>query len=313
MGISSIQIAELYSRLVGSLGLAWLAGQGGATRQLSLDDEGDVSRIGQPFVQGHSNLLPLFGAREVAGIAGGEGWLALLDRFAGAPPAAVLLAEGVTPPTELVIYAEDHDLPLFVSALGVEEIGLELQRWLGARLVGRVVEHGVFLDVFGIGTLLTGSAGVGKSEVALELLNRGHRLIADDAPEFIRNEGYLIGTCPSLLQDFLEVRGLGILNVRRMFGDQAIQARKPLELMVQLQWMDEPALQALDRLRWQHSERELLGVAIDLITLPVTAGRELGILVETAVRLYRQRRDGYDSSEEFIQRQSSAISLSKGE
>ncbi len=168
--------------------------------------------------------------------------------------------------------------------------------------------HGVFMEVIGIGVLLTGSAAVGKSELALELITRGHRLIADDAPEFTRfPDNSLRGSCPPLLSDFLEVRGLGILNIRAMFGDSAIKIRKRLNLIIHLQEMVSQELNEIDRLQGSLTSTEILGITVPKVTLPVAPGRELAILVETAARQYLQRLRGYHANEEFIARQQASI------
>ncbi len=172
----------------------------------------------------------------------------------------------------------------------------------------KITIHGVFMEVIGIGVLLTGGAAVGKSELALELITRGHSLIADDAPEFTRSPGgNLRGSCPPLLSDFLEVRGLGLLNIRVMFGDSAIKLQKRLSLIIHLQQMAAEELNEIDRLQGSLTSKELLGVDIPKVTLPVAPGRELAILVETAVRQHIQRLRGYHANEEFIARQQATI------
>jgi HPr kinase/phosphorylase len=164
--------------------------------------------------------------------------------------------------------------------------------------------HGVFMEVFTIGVLITGNAGSGKSELALELLNRGHRLIADDAPEFTQISPEIIeGTCPEALQDCLEVRGLGVLNVRHMFGDSAVKSNKFLRLIVHLQI---PATRTVpengDRLRGDTSMQTVLDLDIPRITLPVMAGRNLAIITEAAVRDFMLKMKGYDAATAFIER-----------
>jgi HPr kinase/phosphorylase len=172
----------------------------------------------------------------------------------------------------------------------------------------QITIHGVFLEVLNVGVLLTGDAAVGKSELALELIIRGHRLIADDAPQFTLIEPEVVnGSCPPLLKDFLEVRGLGVLNVRAMFGDTAIKRRKKLHLIINLRHMEGAQLQQMDRLQGSYAIREVLSEPIPEVTLPVTAGREMGILVETAVRQHILRRRGYNASDDFIARQQQAI------
>ncbi len=164
--------------------------------------------------------------------------------------------------------------------------------------------HGVFMEVMGLGVLLSGASGVGKSELALELLTRGHRLIADDAPIFSRlAEDMVEGVCPPPLHDFLEVRGLGIINIRAMYGDGAIAERAVLQLIVHLQWLRDEELVNLDRLRASKDDVKVLGVAVPRIMLPVAAGRELAVLAEAAVRSHVLAVSGYDAAEDFAQRQ----------
>ena len=166
--------------------------------------------------------------------------------------------------------------------------------------------HGVFMEVFTIGVLITGDPGSGKSELALELLNRGHRLIADDAPEFTRISPEIIdGTCPEALQDCLEVRGLGVLNVRHMFGDAAVKLNKFLRLIIHLEIPDDPGSpDHKDRLRGNTSTMEVLELDIPRITLPVMAGRNLSIIAEAAVRDFMLKMKGFDAASEFIERHS---------
>lgn len=163
-----------------------------------------------------------------------------------------------------------------------------------------VTIHGVYMEVLGLGTLLTGKSGIGKSELALGLIDRGHHLIADDAIEFTKdNYGHLIGICPTLLQDFLEIRGIGILNIRAMFGDTAIQKSKRLQLIIKLEHFTEEGLHAIDRLHGMHTTQEILGVTIPEVTIPVTFSRNLAILVETAVRNELLKQEGFIAHEEF--------------
>ena len=164
------------------------------------------------------------------------------------------------------------------------------------------------LEILGIGVLITGSSGIGKSELALELINRGHRLVADDAPEFFRTAPDTIsGRSPPLLRNFLEVRGLGILDVRAMFGQSAVRQQKKLELVVHLQPAHEASLPADDRLAGSRSEREILEVIIPQITLPVVAGHNLAVLVEAACRDHMLRAQGYAADQAFAKRQSSSM------
>jgi HPr kinase/phosphorylase len=164
--------------------------------------------------------------------------------------------------------------------------------------------HGVFLEVLGLGVLLTGTSGVGKSELALVLINRGHKLIADDSVDFIsRSDGTVLGYCHPILQDFLEVRGLGPLNVRAMFGDSAIKANQALNLIVNIRQLTDEELINMDRVHGMHIEREIVNLKIPEVTIPVSPGRNLAILVEGAVRNQLLRLAGYNASEELCNRQ----------
>ncbi|WP_428309899.1 hypothetical protein [Hydrocarboniphaga sp.] len=167
--------------------------------------------------------------------------------------------------------------------------------------------HGVFIQIFDVGVLLVGGSGVGKSELALELLARGHRLIADDAAEFIKaGDGRIHGRCPPLLRGFLEVRGLGILNIERMFGAAAVLDGCPLDLMLRLIAPSEAA-EMPDRVYGQRNTRPLLGAGIAEIALPIRVGHNLAALAEAACRDQQLKRSGYDAAADFVARQTSAI------
>jgi HPr kinase/phosphorylase len=168
--------------------------------------------------------------------------------------------------------------------------------------------HGVFLDVLGVGVLLTGGSGVGKSELALELISRGSGLIADDVVELYRvGPESIEGRCPPLLRDFLEVRGLGVLNIRTIFGEAALRPRKNVKLIVHLERPSgsDPAL--LERLPLKPGTEQLMDVRIPRVTIPVAAGRNLAVLTEAAVRNHVLQMRGIDSTREFIERQAQAI------
>jgi serine kinase of HPr protein (carbohydrate metabolism regulator) len=161
--------------------------------------------------------------------------------------------------------------------------------------------HGVFVEIFGLGVLLAGKSGIGKSELALEMLARGHRLIADDAAEFeLAHDGRVVGRCPPLLYGFLEVRGLGVLHVGRMFGEPALRSTKALDLILRL---DASHDGEVDRLRGRRIQTRVCGKLIPEILLPIRVGQSLATLVEAACRDQTLKRDGYDAAEDFIARQ----------
>lgn len=171
--------------------------------------------------------------------------------------------------------------------------------------------HGVFLEVCGVGVLITGESGLGKSELALELLTRGHSLVADDAVEVRRRGSTLVGHCPPLLRGFLEARSLGVLNVRKLFGRDRLRSRAPLELVIEL---DPPPLttaSGIERLSGRRGSRHILGVEVPEISIPIRLGHNLAVLVEAACRDLRLRQQGYRADEDFSRRQLNAIRRSR--
>jgi len=168
--------------------------------------------------------------------------------------------------------------------------------------------HGVFMEVRDLGVLIKGDPAIGKSELALELISRGHRLVADDIVDFFRiGQNQIEGRCPELLQDFLEVRGLGILNIRELYGDDAVKPAKQLDLIVQLEMAEKLAPQLLDRLEIKSQQENILGVKVPKLTIPVAAGRNLAVLVEAALSNHVLLLSGINATEQLIQRQNRAM------
>jgi HPr kinase/phosphorylase len=212
------------------------------------------------------------------------------------------MAKEMPLPGDINSAAEKKRIPVLSAKLPSEEVIRNLQYYLSNFFAEKITLHGVFMEVMGTGVLITGESSIGKSELALELLTRGHRLIADDATEFARTApDSLSGTCPEMLRDFLEVRGLGILNVRAMFGASAIKQSRNLRLIIVLQDIDEA--EKMDRLHGSKQIRTIQNVDIPEITLPVGPGRNLAVLLEVAVRNHILNVKGYDASQAFIDRQ----------
>lgn len=297
---------DLFDKLQERLELRWVAGRGGGSRAL----EPEASPHLRPALVGylnlvHPNKVQLIGEAELRYLDKLESrrrWSTVAEIFAEAPT-AMIITDSLTLPDDLREAAEESDTPIFSSPRASHDLLNFLQYFLARQLAQRITLHGVFMEVLSIGVLVTGSSGSGKSELALELLSRGHRLIADDSPEFtLIAPDVLDGTCPDVIQDCLEVRGLGILNVREMFGDSAVKPNKYLRLIVHLTLPEERGDAPLDRLRGDSSTREVLGVRVPVISIPVAPGRNLSVLVEVAVRNHILKLKGYDPARAFIER-----------
>jgi HPr kinase/phosphorylase len=226
----------------------------------------------------------------------------MLGDLLGALPPAVIVADGLTAPPVVVETCTQLKTPLIFSPKPCSAIIDLLRIYLSARLADTVSLHGVFMDVLGMGVLITGDSGVGKSELALELISRGHGLVADDVVEMARIAPATIeGRCPGMLRDFLEVRGLGLLNIRTIFGETASRRKMKLKLIVHLQKTSTVA--DAPRLPLDAQTYEVLGVPIRKVVIPVAAGRNLAVLLEAAVRNTILQLRGIDSMQDFMDRQ----------
>lgn len=311
--IDSLQ--SLIAQTAPQLKLRWLTPEPDAPRPL----RGENAEYARRSLIGslnciHPNRLQIIGHPEhlyLAGL-GSTAFIETIERLFADHPAAVLFTDGLQPDATIREYAERTQTPLLGSPLGDQELINHLRYFLGHALAERKTVHGVFIEVLGMGVLLIGDPAVGKSELALDLITRGHRLIADDAPRFARIAPEILeGSCPETLRDFLEVRGLGILNIRAMFGEGAVLRAKKLNLIIDLQPLDRQQLDSIDRLTGSLTAADILGVAVSKIIMPVAPGRNLAILVEAAVRHQILRIRGYDAGIDFIDRQARAISLDR--
>ncbi len=302
-----LSIARLFEDNREKLKLEWLAGRGGGVRSLSSDQIKNSSKglIGHlNFI--HPNLIQVVGPRESTYLKSLDPALcqATLAELATADLACFIAADIERIPARLDELAESTQTPLFRSPLTSVEVMWMLRPYLARALADSVTSHGVFLDVLGMGVLITGASGVGKSELALELISRGSGLIADDVVEFYRIGPETIeGRCPAILRDFLEVRGLGVLNIRTVFGEAALRPRKNLKLIVHLERPGADIAPPLERLPLRPGTEDIMGVPIGKVTIPVAAGRNLAVLTEAAVRNHVLQLRGIDSTTEFIERQ----------
>jgi HPr kinase/phosphorylase len=308
---SQVSVEALFRDMAEQLDLQWVAGRNGGQRTLSSEtiQKPSLALIGHlNFV--HPNRVQVLGCAEMDYLRGltASGLQDAIDHLFSTELAAIVVANCETVPAVLLESAERTQTPLFTSSLASPILMSYLGHYLTQRLAEVISIHGVFLEVLGTGVLIKGDAGVGKSELALELITRGHRLIADDVVELKHvAPDTLEGNCPTLIRDFLEVRGLGILNIRFLFGETAVKTKKNLKLVVELVHPQEVGEVGLNRLDMVASTESLLGVAIPKVRIPVAAGRNLAVLVEVAVRNHILKRRGINPVEQFIMRQQAAI------
>jgi len=301
-----LTIQELVSDNADKISLTWIAGAGAAHRLIP-----DTGMASADLV-GHLNLIhpariQVFGKAELSYYTRFEPKRRihhLEDLVTGGVP-AILIAENLKAPDDLQEFCNLQQVPLLATAIDAAQLIDLLRIYLGKRLAPKTTVHGVFMDVLGVGVLITGDSGLGKSELALELISRGHGLVADDAVELSRSAPNVIeGQCPALLQNLLEVRGLGLLDIRTIFGETSVRRKMKLKLVVQLVRSN---ADTFERLPERDQTQDILGIPVKRVMLQVAAGRNLAVLVEAAVRNTILTLRGIDTMGEFIERQALAI------
>jgi len=302
-----VSIERLFADNHERLSLTWLAGRQGGNRVLT--GEGELKpTVGQV---GHMNFIhpfrvQLIGAAEASYMRGlpEDALKASIGRLFTTELAAIIVANGEDVVAYLLDECNRHHIALLTSPQPSPHVVDVLRLYLSRVLAESTTLHGVFLDVLEMGVLITGASAIGKSELALELISRGNGLVADDIVELYRiSPDTIEGRCPAVLKDFLEVRGIGVLNIRTIFGETAVRPRKLLKLMVHLEDHSNEQFSDLDRLQVSATFQEILSVPIRKVTIPVAAGRNLAVLVEAAVRNFVLNQRGIDSTKEFIERQ----------
>ena len=216
-------------------------------------------------------------------------------------PVAIVITTSLPIFDELKYSAEKNGVPLLRTTRGTSQFMAALIAYLNVALAPRITRHGVFVEVYGEGMLILGDSGIGKSETAIELVKRGHRLIADDAVEIKRvSDKTLVGSAPELIRHYVELRGIGIVDVRRIFGMGAVKMSEKIDIIINL----EPWIQGkmYDRFGLDHEKMEILGISIPALTIPVRPGRNLAIILEIAAMNNRQKKMGYDTAAEFNKR-----------
>ena len=306
-----LSVQQLFDDRREKLELTWIAGLQGGERDLTQDA---LKRPGVGLV-GHFNIvhpivMQTLGKSDIDYLDSQPRHSreeSLVTLFTG-ETLCVFVCDDAEPPAYLAEAADRHGTALMLSRQKSRVFVNLLRAYLQRELSEISTMHGVFLDVLGIGVLICGDSSIGKSELALELVSRGAGLVADDVVELYQiGPEALQGRCPPLLRDFLEVRGLGVLNIKLIFGETAVRPRKTLKLIVRLERPTEEANHRLDRLAANAGKETILGVDTPSVTLAVVAGRNLAVLVEAAVRNYILQTRGYDSSKEFIERHEAAM------
>src|SRR5574338_1488673 len=304
----SVTVRTLYAQNREQLQLQWLTGEAGADRDAAPGSTEPADLVGYLNLI-HPNRIHVFGHAESAYTRriGAARCAALNEDLVAGHPPAVIVADGLEPPADLLERASANGLPMLGTPLPAARIIEFLRVYLTKAIAKTCSIDGVLMDVLGMGVLISGESGLGKSELALELISRGHGLVADDVVELARIAPHAIeGRCPPLLRDLLEVRGLGLLDIRTIFGETAVRRKMTLKLIVHLvrrSTMDD----AYQRLPLEALTEDVLGLAIPKVVIPVAAGRNLAVLTEAAVRSTVLQLRGFDTTGEFLARQRKLI------
>ncbi|WP_053360560.1 HPr(Ser) kinase/phosphatase [Bacillus sp. FJAT-27251] len=229
-----------------------------------------------------------------------------LERLCTDLTPCIIVTRDMEVPPELIEAAERESVPLIKSARKTTRLSSHLTNYLESKLAPTTAVHGVLVDIYGVGVLITGKSGVGKSETALELVKRGHRLVADDCVE-IRQEDQdtLVGTSPELIEHLLEIRGLGIINVMTLFGAGAVRTHKRISLIIDLEIWDQK--KQYDRLGLEEEKMKIIDTDVTRLTVPVRPGRNLAVIIEVAAMNFRLKRMGVNAAEQFSNRLADVI------
>ncbi|MCM3749325.1 HPr(Ser) kinase/phosphatase [Paenibacillus pasadenensis] len=297
------------SELIQPFQLEILAGEDGLQRIITTDD------LYRPALEmaGYFHYYPkervqLLGKTELAFIEtlDSNERRERLERLCHDETPCILLTRGLEPPIELLEQASEKNIPVMRSQISTTIFSSRLTNFLERRLAPTTTIHGVLVDVYGMGILITGGSGIGKSETALELVKRGHRLVADDAVEIRQtSDGQLHGTAPDLIRHLLEIRGLGIINVMTLFGAGAIRNNKRISVVIRLEnWQPD---KQYDRLGLDEETTRIIETDVPLVTVPVRPGRNLAVIIEVAAMNYRLKRMGYNAALQFTNKLTETI------
>ncbi|MDF2065145.1 HPr(Ser) kinase/phosphatase [Bacillus sp. Cr_A10] len=290
--------------------LTLISGEEGMGRHIALSD---ISRPGIEiagyFTHYPSNRVQLLGKTEVS-------FFQLLEpnekeermrKLCAPDTPAIIVSHGMEVPEELIVASNKNSVPVLTTSMATTRFSSILTNFLESMLAPTTAVHGVLVDIYGVGVLITGKSGVGKSETALELVKRGHRLVADDCVEIRQeSEDTLVGSAPKLIEHLLEIRGIGIIDIMTMFGASAIRTYKRITLVIELDLWD--AEKTYERLGLEEDKMEIFDTAITKLTVPVRPGRNLAVIIEVAAMNHRLKRMGVNAAEDFAKRLDDVIS-----
>jgi HPr kinase/phosphorylase len=306
----------LFEEFSGRLRWEWVAGLGASERRFA-EVVARSARSGVDLV-GYLNYIhpyraQILGEREIAYLTNttAEDCARRISRIVTLEPPILVLADGQVAPEALLLMCERAQIPMFATKESSAFVIDVLRAYLSKHFAERASIHGVFMDILGLGVLITGESGLGKSELGLELISRGNGLVADDAVDLYRiNQTTIEGRCPELLQNLLEVRGVGLLDIRAIFGETAVRRKMRLKLIVHLV-RRETLEREYERIPYEPLTQDVLGIPVRKVVIQVVAGRNIAVLVEAAVRNTILQLRGIDTYQEFVERQQKAMAADK--
>jgi HPr kinase/phosphorylase len=310
---TELTIQKIFDDNRDTLQLGWFAGFSGGDKQITDDATASSDQVGHLNLI-HPGRIQVLGHQELDyfhRLSPGSRANLIKELVAGQPP-ALIVAQGLESPQTFLNVCDDNNIPLFSTTLPAAQVIDYLRVYLSKKLAPQVTMHGVFMDVLGVGVLITGESGLGKSELGLELISRSHGLVADDAVEFSRIAPNMIeGRCPPILQNLLEVRGLGLLDIKAIFGETSVRRKMRLKLIVHL--VRRSTLEEnYERLPIDSQSEDVLGLQVKKVVIPVAAGRNIAVLLEAAVRNTILQLRGINTLEEFMERQRRAMDETLG-
>src|SRR5690606_11044580 len=292
------------SDLVRHFQLEILSGEDGQKRLITVDDLYRPGLEMAGYFHYHpSERIQLLGRTEISFInmLTSEERRERMRKICSDETPCIIITRGLEPPAELIENSNELNIPVLRSSIATTILSSRITDFLENQLAPTATIHGVLVDVYGVGILITGGSGIGKSETALELVKRGHRLIADDAVEIRQTaDGRLIGTAPDLIRHLLEIRGLGIINVMTLFGAGAVRDHKKISLVIRLEaWK---ANRQYDRLGLDEERIQIIDATLPQLTIPVRPGRNLAVIIEVAAMNFRLKRMGFHAAQHFAER-----------